>query len=132
MGRGLQIAAYNSISNKGIGNEGQVQEYLEEFDDDDLKKAIEESLRLEKEAEGEKKLNNLENKVENNIGNAPLSGNLDPSALKKKNIDDIDLLGEGYGAEETSKKKEKNIGKENHYPDLLKFDDDDEEEKRSY
>ncbi len=131
MGRGLQVAAYNSISNKGIGNEGQVQEYLEEFDEDDLKKAIEESLILEKEAEKEKKLNDFDNKAENNIANAPLSGNLDPS-VKKKNIDNIDLLGEGFGAEETLKKKEKNSGKENQYPDLLKFDDDDEEEKRSY
>ena len=46
MGLGLQRSAYNNISYKKIGNEEQIEELMGNFDDEEMKKAIEESLKI--------------------------------------------------------------------------------------
>lgn len=54
LGMGFQRSAYNNISYKKIGNEEQIEMMMGDFDDDDLKKAIEESLKISDEYNKEK------------------------------------------------------------------------------
>lgn len=68
-GLGLQKNAYNNVSYKKIGNEDQVEELLGEWDDEDIEKALKESLKIsdeigkeEKEKEKEEKSNVKEGK----------------------------------------------------------------------
>lgn len=49
LGLGFQRSAYNHISYKKVGNEEQIEAMMGDFDDDELKKAIEESLKLTEE-----------------------------------------------------------------------------------
>lgn len=60
LGLGFQRNAYNNISYKKIGNEEQIEMLMGDFDDEELKKAIEESLKISDEYNKEKEKENKE------------------------------------------------------------------------